>query len=322
MMDNEASELCFPLLNSSCRKPQTHMSEAVSVYAVLSILSLLTTALNLLVIISIAHFRQLHSATNFILFSLGVSDFFVGLVVIPTDMFMWRRCWVLGDLLCVLYFTLTITVLMASVTSMVLISVDRYMAICYPMHYHSRDGVKVVSITIPVCWVYAVCYAFFLFQKNFSNLGKYRSCHGECVAVMEGDADLILAFVIPICIIVVLYMRVFVVAVSQARAMRSHVTAATLQSTKSKKSDIKAARNLGILVLVFLICYCPYYIVVLSGGHMVGASLEAVMAFVMYVNSCLNPLIYALFYPWFRKAIKSIITLQILSPGSCDLMLT
>uniref|UniRef100_A0A8C6U945 G-protein coupled receptors family 1 profile domain-containing protein n=1 Tax=Neogobius melanostomus TaxID=47308 RepID=A0A8C6U945_9GOBI len=293
-MDNEASELCFPLLlNSSCKKPQIHMSEAVSVYAVLSLLSLLITALNLLVIISIAHFRQLHSSTNFILLSLAVSDFFVGLVVIPTDAFIWKSCWLFGDLLCALYFTLAFTFLMASIVSMVFISVDRYVAICYPMHYQNIMTLKSIKIMISV-----LC------------------------GFLPLDADLILMFFIPICIIVVLYMRVFVVAVSQARAMRSHVTAATLQSIKSNISEIKAARNLGVLVLVFLICYCPYYIVVLSGGYMMGASLEVVLAFAMYVNSCLNPVIYALLYPWFRKAIKSIITLQILSPGSCDLMLT
>ena len=35
-----------------------------------------------------------------------------------------------------------------------------------------------------------------------------------------------------------------------------------------------------------------------------------------YFNSCLNPVIYALFYSRFRKAVKLIVTLQILHPGS------
>ena len=53
------AELCFPqLLNSSCRKPEQHRAETIFLYILLSSISLLTVALNLLVIISISHFRQ------------------------------------------------------------------------------------------------------------------------------------------------------------------------------------------------------------------------------------------------------------------------
>ncbi|TNN48004.1 hypothetical protein EYF80_041776 [Liparis tanakae] len=52
----EGPELCFPLLlNESCRKPQ---SDGVFVNVLLSFISLHTASLNLLIIISISHFRQ------------------------------------------------------------------------------------------------------------------------------------------------------------------------------------------------------------------------------------------------------------------------
>ncbi|KAM8855030.1 uncharacterized protein AB9W97_020112 [Spinachia spinachia] len=46
------------------------------------------------------------------------------------------------------------------------------------------------------------------------------------------------------------------------------------------------------------------------------ASSAAFIMCLFYFNSCLNPLIYALFYPWFRKSMKLIVTLKILQPGS------
>eukprot|EP00064_Thunnus_orientalis_P016593 superscaffoldBa00003323_g16659 len=60
MMDTlEEAELCFPqLLNSSCRKPEPPHSESVLIYILLFFISMFTAALNLLVIISISHFRQ------------------------------------------------------------------------------------------------------------------------------------------------------------------------------------------------------------------------------------------------------------------------
>ncbi len=59
METQEGAELCFPqLLNTSCRKPVQHRAETIILYILLSSISLLTVALNLLVIISISHFRH------------------------------------------------------------------------------------------------------------------------------------------------------------------------------------------------------------------------------------------------------------------------
>lgn len=53
-------ELCFPqLINTSCRKPESPHINTMLIYILMSFISLLTSALNLLVIISIAHFRHI-----------------------------------------------------------------------------------------------------------------------------------------------------------------------------------------------------------------------------------------------------------------------
>ncbi|XP_027131531.1 trace amine-associated receptor 1 [Larimichthys crocea] len=305
-------------------KPKPPQSGTLLLYLLLFFISVLTATLNLLVIISISHFspcRQLHSPTNLLLLSLAVSDFFVGLLVLPIEALMLVTCWVLGDLMCVFYYFLPLTAISASVGSMVLISMDRYVAICDPLHYPSRVTERTVTSAVCLCWICSVIYSVFLSYDHLKQPGRYNSCYGECVVGVDGDVDLAFAFSIPISIIVILYLRVFVVAAAQARAMRSHVTAVKLQLsvTLTKKSELKAARTLGVLVAVFLLCYSPYYCLCLTGGNiLIGSPLEASMSFLMYFNSCLNPVIYAFFYPWFRKAIRHIVTLQILQPDSCE----
>ncbi|XP_020778957.2 trace amine-associated receptor 13c-like [Boleophthalmus pectinirostris] len=314
-------ELCFPHLNSSCRRPNAHsQSQTDIIYTLLYITALVTTVLNLLVIIAISHFRQLHSSTNFILLSLAVSDFFVGIVVFPVESLMSRTCWTLGDVMCVVYLIIPITLVSASVGNMVLISVDRYVAICDPMHYQTRMTVKIVGISIGVCWLGSLLYSFCLMYENLVEPGRHTSCRGECVINVSGEADLVIVFIIPVSVIVVLYLRVFVVAVTQARSMCHQVSnKQNVVTVTARKSEIKAARNLGVVIVVFLICYSPYYCVSLTGGNlMIGSPTEMFMSFWMYCNSTLNPVIYALFYPWFRKAIKLIVTLQILKTGSSD----
>uniref|UniRef100_A0A7N8YLW0 Trace amine-associated receptor 7a-like n=1 Tax=Mastacembelus armatus TaxID=205130 RepID=A0A7N8YLW0_9TELE len=318
----EEAELCFPqLLNVSCKKRTYAHSEKMFIYIVLSSMSLLTASLNLLVIISISHFRQLHTPTNLLLLSLAVSDFLVGLFVTPFHILLIEPCWFLGDLVCVLYYFLSFITVYASVLNMVLISVDRYVAICDPLHYPTRITLNRVQICVVLFWVYSVFYSFMLLHDNLIQPGRYNSCYGECVINVVGAVGIVLVFIIPVSTIIILYVRVFVVAVSQARAMRSHIAAVTLQCSVNvtvKKSEMKAARNLGVVVAVFLICYCLYFCVTVSGSdHTIGSPTEVFSSFLIFLNSCLNPVIYAFLYPWFRKSVKLIVTLEILQPNSC-----
>uniref|UniRef100_A0A3Q0S4L0 G-protein coupled receptors family 1 profile domain-containing protein n=1 Tax=Amphilophus citrinellus TaxID=61819 RepID=A0A3Q0S4L0_AMPCI len=309
--------LCFPqLLNSSCRKPTLHWSKAVLLNIVLAFISLITAALNLLVIISVSHFRQLHTPSNIILLSLAVSDFLVGLLLMPLEIIRNTTCWVLGDLMCSVYWYLTGNITCASIGNIVLISVDRYVAICDPLHYRARITVARIKLSVCLCWLFSIFYISIYTKDILIEPGKYNSCYGECMFFTSdtaGIVDLVLCFIVPVSVIIVLYMRVFVVAVSQARAMRSHVTAVTLQRslTQTNKSELKAARTLGVLVVVFLACYSPFYCYTLVEENIINDPSASTVVIVFYFNSCLNPLIYALFYPWFRNAVKLIITLQI-----------
>ncbi|XP_017291735.1 trace amine-associated receptor 13c-like [Kryptolebias marmoratus] len=322
---NGREELCFPhLLNSSCRKPNLHWSEVVLWNIMQSFISLITATLNLLIIISVSHFRQLHTSTNILLLSLAVSDFLVGLLLMPLEIFKNTTCWFLGDIMCAAFCYLSWHIPSASVGNIFLISFDRYVAICDPLHYPTRISRGRVKRWVCLSWLWYGFYSIFFMKDELIRPGRNNSCLGECVVFINyitGTIDLILNFIIPVTVIVVLYMRVFVVAVSQARAMRSHVTAVTLQHSvnlKTKKSELKAARTLGVLIVVYLMCYCPYYCYSLVEVNLTSTSYASFLFFLYYFNSCLNPVIYALFYPWFRKAVKLIVTLQILQPGSCD----
>ncbi|XP_029012054.2 trace amine-associated receptor 13c-like [Betta splendens] len=319
----EEPGLCFPqLFNASCRKHTTPRSETLFIYILLSCMSVLTVTLNLLVIISISHFRQLHTPTNTILLSLGVSDLLVGLIVMPFQILLTEPCWFLGDLVCVVFFFFGFITVPASVVNMVLISVDRYMAICDPLHHPTKITQRRVQVCVVLCWVYCAFYSFVILYDNLKQPGRFNSCYGECVINIIGALHIVISFIIPISSIIVLYMRVFVVAVSQARSMRSHVAAVKLQRSLTvtvQRSELKAARTLGIVVAVFLMCYCPYFCVSLSGYNItMASSTNTFMNILLLLNSCFNPVIYAFFYPWFRKAIKVIVTFEILQPRSCQ----
>ncbi|XP_019731210.1 trace amine-associated receptor 4-like isoform X1 [Hippocampus comes] len=320
MAMQEQDALCFPLLvNTSCKKTQRPPSVAALAYMLLSAISLITFTLNLLVIISISHFKQLHTPTNLLLLSLAASDFLVGFLML-FQIYLLDGCWFFGDLMCVAYYILDYVITSASIGSMVLISVDRYLAICDSLRYPIKVTQLRVKIGVFLCWSVSLVFHCLCFFDSLKQPGKFNTCVGECVIVVTyavGMTDLFFSFIGPLAVIVFLYLRLFVVAVSHARATRSHVGIVTLRSTTIKSSDLKAARTLGVVVVVFMACIMPYFCIAISGQDvMLNASSAAFIICLFYLNSCLNPLIYAIFYPWFRRSIKIIVTLQILKADS------
>uniref|UniRef100_H3C2M3 G-protein coupled receptors family 1 profile domain-containing protein n=1 Tax=Tetraodon nigroviridis TaxID=99883 RepID=H3C2M3_TETNG len=317
--------LCFANLNSSCKRLNQTFSETAVLNSLLASISLVTVTLNLLVIVSISHFRQLHTPTNALLLSLAVSDLLVGLLVMPIEGLRYvETCWLLGSLMCALTPYVSYSVLSASVGNMVLISIDRYLAICDPLLYSNKVTLKRAKIAICVCWAGSLFYNGCILIGHLKHPDRYSSCHGECVVLIDhisGTADLFITVVFPCTIMVVMYMRVFAAAVAQMRVIRlQNAAVAVNAATTVKKSEWKAARTLGIVIAVYLMCFCPYYYPALAGGDTSNSlSYFAALSWIMMINSCVNPLIYALFYPWFRRSIKLIITLRILRSYSSEI---
>ncbi|KAF7643588.1 hypothetical protein LDENG_00236800, partial [Lucifuga dentata] len=89
-----------------------------------------------------------------------------------------QGCWFLGDLMCVLYVVFDFIITSASIGNMVLISVDRYVAICDPLRYPTKVTQKRVKICVCLCWLFSsLCNTLFL-KDNLKEPGRYNSCIG------------------------------------------------------------------------------------------------------------------------------------------------
>ncbi|KAL7848406.1 hypothetical protein AOLI_G00231240 [Acnodon oligacanthus] len=123
---NITAQYCFPDSNSSCRKEVRTGPGNLLLYVFLSCISVFTVFLNLLVIISISHFKQLHTPTNLLVLSLAAADLLVGLFVMPVKiMQLFDSCWYLGKLACSISEIIIGISVLASLCNLVFISVDR-----------------------------------------------------------------------------------------------------------------------------------------------------------------------------------------------------
>ncbi|XP_034157747.2 trace amine-associated receptor 13c-like [Pangasianodon hypophthalmus] len=285
---------------------------------------LLTVCGNLLVIISVFHFKQLHTPTNMLVLSLAVSDFLFGALVMPSIL-IWtvESCWIFGKDFCISFWLIGGFLMIISIYNIALISVDRYLALSIPFLYTNTFSWRTMCIVVYCNWCVCLAYniTFCYFNGSFKS---FVMCPGECLYILNkvwSVIDLVVTFVFPLSVIIILYTRVFVIAKKHATAIRelnNHTRPKTQKITShSMKSERKAAKVLGILVSVFLACLLPYFIYSLLGDiiELQTETIQKVMI-VGYLNSTINPFIYALFYPWFRRCIKLIITLQIFQTDS------
>ncbi|KAM9496175.1 trace amine-associated receptor 13c-like [Clarias gariepinus] len=308
----------------SCQERSLSSAVYILLYVCSAAVVLLTVCGNLLIIISVFYFKQLHTPTNMLVLSLAVSDFLIGALVMP-PMFIWttESCWIFNKYYCMSYFIIDSVLTSLSIYHIALIAVDRYLALSNPFLYTKSISTRTMTIVVSSNWCASMTYIIALgyFNRIFTSSVM---CPGECYVFLNevwSVIDLVITFIFPLSVIIILYIRVFIIAKKHATAIRelnNHTRPKTQKITShSMKSERKAAKVLCILVCVFLVCLLPYFIYSLLGNviELQTETFQKVLI-MFYFNSTINPFIYALFYPWFRKCIKLIITLQILQPDS------
>ncbi|XP_065112750.1 trace amine-associated receptor 4-like [Paramisgurnus dabryanus] len=313
--------LCYPLHPNSCPRAHRLTVVKVAMYAFISLMILMTVFGNLLIIISISHFKQLQSPTHLIVQSLAVCDCLLGLLVMPYSMMRSvEGCWFLGDFICKIHSSLNITLCFSSLIHLSLISVDRYWAICDPLMYKMRITNNTVTVLLTFTWICSFVYSFSVVFSGVIAVGLEAfilqvSCFGGCVLLSNKEWGLtcfILAFIIPGTIMSSLYISIFNVVRKHAKVLSVKVSVTTtgVNSQSSAHRERKAAKTLALVMGVFFICWLPFSITIAVNpflNFVTPADVFEALVWFAYFNSTCNPLIYGFFYPRFQKAFKTLI---------------
>uniref|UniRef100_A0A9L0KH64 G-protein coupled receptors family 1 profile domain-containing protein n=1 Tax=Equus asinus TaxID=9793 RepID=A0A9L0KH64_EQUAS len=300
-----AAQLCYENLNGSCVRTPYSPGARLALYDVFGFGAVLAIFGNLLVMISILHFKQLHSPTNFLIASLAGADFLVGVTVMPFSMVRSvESCWYFGRTYCTMHSCFEGSFCYASIYHLCFISLDRYIAVTDPLVYPTRFTASVAGMCIAFSWLLSVIFSSSLLgtganEAGLEELVSALTCVGGC------------------------QIAIFLIAKQQARKIES-LSNKTSRSSGSyrdrvSKRERKAAKTLGFAVTAFLISWLPYFIDSVTDaflGFITPTYMYEILVWVAYYNSAMNPLIYAFFYPWFRKAIKLIVTGKVLRENS------
>lgn len=295
---------------------------------------------NLLVIVSITTSKQLQTLHNYLILSLSMTDFLLGLFVIPFQaVSTGTGRWPFLKPYCNMHFGLDVLLSTASILHLCVIAIERYIAIVYPTRYKTFVR-TIVPFGITSSWAISACLAqiVIFFPSAWHNAyweaeGIY-DLEGVCITPVNFNFAFfcgLFAFYIPEMLIVFAYGRMYVLLKEQfQRISRSrHQNVSTINnvmyngfppggegnfpmSTVTKKSLQKEAASMKLMVAVllsFTILWLPFSIVnpIVALCPEVPAGVFLFSAWCGYANSLVNPILYAMYNKEFRRAFQSLI---------------
>ncbi|KAI1704864.1 7 transmembrane receptor (rhodopsin family) domain-containing protein [Ditylenchus destructor] len=118
--------------------------------------NLLVVCGNVFVLYILISQKSLHTSTNFIVLSLTLSDFLLGIVILPFSILQeYSSSWMFGSTWCKLWLALDVFFSTASIYNLLAISFDRYMAVRQPIKYRYISSAKMTKVTIATVWIIA-----------------------------------------------------------------------------------------------------------------------------------------------------------------------
>lgn len=186
----------------------------------------------------------------------------------------------------------------ASILHLCFISLERYVCISSPLTYHERVTKFKAVVSIFAIWLFSI----FMAVLKIIMWSMPPPFYEIIVSV--------LCFFVPLVIMLVCYMKIFMAARQQIKKMILTVHGSPKRFLLSK--ELKAAKTVGAVIGAFVICWGPFFVLNLIFGLCESCSPlpeESVLAakWLHYVNSVLNPIIYACMNKDFRSAFKKLL---------------
>ena len=163
---------------------QAEIAFKVLAYCIILLVSLVG---NLLILSITYRNKRLRKSINFFMFNMAASDLFNPLTIMPiqivhiiTNSDSWNvdNPWILGNILCKLCYFLPDVSLVVSIESLLLISIDRFVAAIFPL-YSKLESLKVRLISILCTWIVAIAVHapyFYTFNLKVSPYDKKTYC--------------------------------------------------------------------------------------------------------------------------------------------------
>ena len=258
------------------------------------LLSVATAIGNTFVVFLVAKNRRLHSSANWLVLSLAVADFGVGVVVFPLS----YSCNYLMECNSRIYIAFYWFFLHSSVANLCTLTWDRYNAIVYPFKYNDSITKMRHGIVILAAWLIPFVISLSLFVGMYATDSEtgLKVLRITGVSGFNGISCVLLFFAV---------VRILVVARAQSHRasvieLQIQANPSTMERANSRRRAFKTKQNnkgafIVALVVFFLGCYAVVnsLIFLITFARHVSDRVFQVVSCLLVLNSAVNPLVYA-----------------------------
>ncbi|XP_022080145.1 delta-type opioid receptor-like [Acanthaster planci] len=281
------------------------------------ILGLLGICGNSLVIAAYCGKKKQKNSTNVLILALACADLISSVNFIPLPVLRRVPMNIWGELYCRLIFSqpLLWISIEASVYTLTLLSVERYLAVVHPIRYRNLFTKSWPKRFVWIIWIFAVGVKSF----NFYNTEIKEGTGCDYISFPKGFNLLVavgvalVEYFVPIVVMITCNGLTVKALRSQASNLQGHRGGSNAPESGPALSVLKTRRRIIHIVLIviitFIICWTPDQISlllmnldVLSFDHFDSNAHQAFIILAFF-NSCVNPIIYTFKNKQFRTSV-------------------
>ncbi|XP_026666577.1 pyrokinin-1 receptor-like [Ceratina calcarata] len=294
---------------------------------------------NISTCIVIARNKSMHTATNYYLFSLAISDLLLLVSGLPAEIYMvwYKYPYIFGEGFCILRGLAAETSANASVLTITAFTVERYVAICHPFLSQTMSKLTRAVKLILIVWLVGLSFALpQALQFGVVQLPTHPNmmmCTVTKVLLRHSfELSTLLFFVMPMSVITVLYVLIGL-KLRKSSMMKRGSGRDQRGSCRHHpgRSSRRVLKMLVAVVIAFFICWAPFHVqrlIAIYGtnteDHLTSNSkwiefiyllMTYISGILYYISTTINPILYNIMSNKFRVAFMETLSRSWRIPG-------